>query len=75
MGEVGGGIPIGGGDDEPAKIDVRTRRRGGAGRSDEVTPDNLAQGLMNRRTRRQSSKKATKNSNSSVKTMCAQGAH
>jgi len=29
MGEVGGGVPIGGGDDEPAKIDVRTRRRGG----------------------------------------------
>ena len=29
MGEVGGGISIGGGDDEPAKIDVRTRRRGG----------------------------------------------
>jgi hypothetical protein len=26
MGEVGGGIPIGGGDDEPVKIDVRTRR-------------------------------------------------
>jgi hypothetical protein len=30
---------------------------------------------MIRRTRRRSSKKATKNSNSSVKTMCAQGAH
>ena len=29
MGEVGGGVPIGGGDDEPAKIYVRTRRRGG----------------------------------------------
>ena len=24
-----GGVPISGGDDEPAKIDVRTRRRGG----------------------------------------------
>jgi len=53
----------------------RRWRRGGAGRSDEVTPDDLAQGLMIRRTRRRSSKKATKNSNSSVKTMCAQGAH
>jgi len=42
---------------------------------DEVTPDDLAQGLMIRRTRRRSSKKVTKNSNSSVKTMCAQGAH
>ena len=29
MSEVGGGVPIGGGDDEPAKIDVRTRRQGG----------------------------------------------
>ena len=29
MGEVGGGVSIGGGDDEPAKIDVRTRRRCG----------------------------------------------
>ena len=27
MGEVGEGIPIGEGDDEPAKVDVRTRRR------------------------------------------------
>ena len=29
VGEVGERVPIGGGDDEPAKIDVRTRRRGG----------------------------------------------
>ena len=27
MGEVGEGVPIGEGDDEPAKVDVRTRRR------------------------------------------------
>jgi len=27
VGEVGEGIPIGEGDDEPAKVDVRTRRR------------------------------------------------
>ena len=29
MGEAGGGIPIGGGDDEPAEDDTRTKRRGG----------------------------------------------
>ena len=29
MGEVGEGVPIGEGDDEPAKVDVRTKRRGG----------------------------------------------
>jgi hypothetical protein len=29
MGEVGGGIPISGDDDELAKIDVWTKRRGG----------------------------------------------
>jgi len=28
VGEVGEGVPIGGGDDEPAKNDVRTKRRG-----------------------------------------------
>ena len=27
MGEVGEGVPIGEGDDEPAKVDVRTRRQ------------------------------------------------
>jgi len=27
VGEVGEGVPIGEGDDEPAKVDVRTRRR------------------------------------------------
>ena len=27
MGKVGEGVPIGEGDDEPAKVDVRTRRR------------------------------------------------
>ena len=29
MGEVSEGVPIGEGDDEPAKVDVRTRGRGG----------------------------------------------
>ena len=29
VGEVGEGVPIGEGDDEPAKVDVRTKRRGG----------------------------------------------
>ena len=33
MDEVGEGVPICEGDDEPAKVDVRTRRRGG--RADE----------------------------------------
>lgn len=29
MGEVGGGVPIGGGDDEPVEVDMRTKQRGG----------------------------------------------
>ena len=29
MGEVGEGVPIGGGDEEPAEDDTRTKRRGG----------------------------------------------
>ena len=29
MGEVGEGVPIGGGDDEPVANDTRTKRRGG----------------------------------------------
>ena len=29
MGEVGEGVPIGEGDDEPAKVNMRTKRRGG----------------------------------------------
>jgi len=29
VGEVGEGVPIGGGDDEPAEDDTRTKRRGG----------------------------------------------
>ena len=32
MGKAGGGVPIGGGDDEPAEDDARAKRQGGRSR-------------------------------------------
>ena len=42
MSEAGGGVPIGGGDDEPAEDDTRTKRRGGrCRRASPRAPSNL----------------------------------
>jgi hypothetical protein len=49
----------------------RCWRRGGAGRSEEMNPNDLAHGLMIRMMRRRSSKKTTKNPNSLMKTVHA----